>query len=118
MNGVNRQTGKRLSGSAHLRQSISDILTTPIGSRVLVRDYGSDLFSLIDNPKDELTRLRIISATAAALARWEPRIKVTRVSVTYSSEVDSSCILDIEGINNESNEPIKIEGLDLYGNKL
>lgn len=50
MNGVNNRTGKRLSGADHLRQSVSDILTTPVGSRVLVRDYGSDLFSLVDNP--------------------------------------------------------------------
>ena len=38
MNGVNSRTGKRLSGSDHLRQSVSDILSTPLGSRVLVRD--------------------------------------------------------------------------------
>lgn len=48
MNGVNCRTGKRLSGVAHLRQSVSDILNTPVGSRVLVRDYGSDLFELLD----------------------------------------------------------------------
>ncbi|MBF9190536.1 GPW/gp25 family protein, partial [Enterobacter hormaechei] len=76
MNGVNSRTGKRLSGSDHLRQSVSDILSTPVGSRVLIRDYGSDLFSLLDNPRDDLTRLRIIAATASALARWEPRLKV------------------------------------------
>lgn len=51
MNGVNSWTGKRLSGTDHLRQSISDILSTPVGSRVLVRDYGSNLFSLVDNPE-------------------------------------------------------------------
>lgn len=49
MNGVNSRTGKRLSGVAHLRQSVRDILTTPVGSRVLIRDYGSELFSLLDN---------------------------------------------------------------------
>lgn len=50
MNGVNCRTGKRLSGAVHLRQSVSDILNTPVGSRVLVRDYGSDLFELLDSP--------------------------------------------------------------------
>ena len=53
MNGVNCRTGKRLSGAAHLRQSVSDILNTPVGSRVLVRDYGSDLFELLDSPRDD-----------------------------------------------------------------
>ncbi|MFN1233517.1 hypothetical protein [Enterobacter hormaechei] len=46
-----------------------------------MRDYGSDLYSLVDNPRDDLTRLRNIAATASALARSEPRLKVTRVVV-------------------------------------
>lgn len=114
MNGVNSRTGKRLSGVAHLRQSVSDILTTPIGSRVLVRDYGSDLFSLVDNPRDDLTRLQIIAASATALARWEPRLKVTRVLVSFT-EGTSGCVLDVEGINKETNLPVRTGDITIYG---
>ncbi len=114
MNGVNSRTGKRLSGVAHLRQSVSDILTTPIGSRVLVRDYGSDLFSLVDNPRDDLTRLQIIAASATALARWEPRLKVTRVLVSFP-EGTSGCVLDVEGINKETNLSVRTGDITIYG---
>ncbi|EPB1814032.1 GPW/gp25 family protein [Escherichia coli] len=114
MNGVNSRTGKRLSGVAHLRQSVSDILTTPIGSRVLVRGYGSDLFSLVDNPRDDLTRLQIIAASATALARWEPRLKVTRVLVSFL-EGTSGCVLDVEGINKETNLPVRTGDITIYG---
>ncbi|MGG8285609.1 GPW/gp25 family protein [Klebsiella sp. 141162] len=117
MNGVNCRTGKRLSGAAHLRQSVSDILNTPVGSRVLVRDYGSDLFALVDNPRDDLTRLRIIAATASALARWEPRLKVTRVVVSFPDN-DSGCIVDIEGINKENLSPVTTGGIPVYGKQL
>lgn len=117
MNGVNNRTGKRLSGVAHLRQSVSDILTTPIGSRVLVRDYGSDLFSLVDNPRDDLTRLQIIAASATALARWETRLKVTRVLVSFPEE-ESGCVLDIEGINKETNLPVRTGDITIYGKQL
>ena len=117
MNGVNNRTGKRLSGVAHLRQSVSDILTTPIGSRVLVRDYGSDLFSLVDNPRDDLTRLQIIAASATALARWETRLKVTRVLVSFP-EGESGCALDIEGINKEANLPVRTGDITIYGKQL
>ncbi|WP_162286999.1 GPW/gp25 family protein [Pantoea stewartii] len=114
MNGVNSRSGKRLSGAAHLRQSVSDILTTPIGTRVLLRDYGSDLFSLVDNPRDDLNRLRIIAATASALAKWEPRLKVTRVIVSFPQS-EAGCILDIEGINRENNLPVTTGGITVYG---
>lgn len=117
MNGVNCRTGKRLSGAAHLRQSVSDILNTPVGSRVLVRDYGSDLFALVDNPRDDLTRLRIIAATASALARWEPRLKVTRVVVSFPDN-DTGCIVDIEGINKENHSPVTTGGIPVYGKQL
>lgn len=39
MNGISATTGRPLSGIDHLRQSIRDILTTPIGSRVMRRLY-------------------------------------------------------------------------------
>lgn len=114
MNGVNIRTGKRLSGSAHLRQSVSDILSTPVGSRVLIRDYGSELPDLVDNPRDDLTRLRIIAATATALARWEPRLQVTRVFVSFPAD-DSGCVVDIEGINKETGASLTTGEIKIYG---
>jgi phage baseplate assembly protein W len=78
---VNRHNGSELSGRAHVRQSIVDILTTPIGSRVMRRDYGSALPDLVDRPMNPQTRLDAISATAEALERWEPRVDVSRVVI-------------------------------------
>ena len=79
MNGTDVTTGKSLGGIAHLRQSIRDILTTPLGSRVRRREYGSDLFNLIDAPTNRETLIRIYAATAEALARWEPRFRLESV---------------------------------------
>jgi hypothetical protein len=81
MNGMNAGTGAAIGGDAHLAQSVGDILTTPIGSRVMRRDYGSLLFELIDGPFNAAHRLRMYAATAVALRRWEPRIRLTRVAV-------------------------------------
>ncbi|NKD46356.1 phage baseplate protein, partial [Haematospirillum jordaniae] len=69
MNGTNAKTGKPLSGLDHLSQSIRDILTTPVGSRVMRRDYGSRLPSLVDAPVNRSTILELYAATAEALAR-------------------------------------------------
>lgn len=68
-----------MDGDAHIAQSISDILSTPLGSRVMRRDYGSLLFELIDKPINGAMRMLIHAATAIALRRWEPRIRLTRV---------------------------------------
>lgn len=64
-----------------MRQSIRDILATPLGTRVMRRDYGSRLFELVDAPLNRRTILEIIAATAEAIARWEPRFELTKVNV-------------------------------------
>lgn len=81
MIGMSRKTGTALDGTAHLAQSIGDILSTPVGSRVMRRDYGSDLPDLIDRPLNGETLIDVYAATAGALARWEPRLRLTRVSL-------------------------------------
>ncbi|MGR3435272.1 MAG: GPW/gp25 family protein [Shimia sp.] len=81
MSGLDRNKGRAIAGNAHLAQSITDILTTPIGSRVMRRDYGSELPNLIDHPINGETVVDVMIATAEALDLWEPRITVERVEV-------------------------------------
>lgn len=84
MRGMSRTTGGPIGGDDHLRQSLQDILTTPIGSRVMRRDYGSDLPDLIDAPLNPRTRLRLFAATALAILRWEPRIALTGIALAVT----------------------------------
>ncbi|NBC35538.1 oxidoreductase [Novosphingobium sp. FSY-8] len=81
MNGMDASTGTALSGNAHLAQSIGDILSTPIGTRVMLRDYGSLLVELMDRPINAATAMLMRAATATAIAQWEPRITLTRVQI-------------------------------------
>ena len=81
MLGMDKTTGKPISGDAHLAQSIGDILSTPLGTRPMRRDYGSLLFELIDRPINGAIRMLLHAATAIALARWEPRLQLTRVTL-------------------------------------
>ena len=85
MAGMSRYTGETLATEAHLAQSIVDILTTPIGSRVMRRSYGSRLPRLIDAPMNGETQIEVFAATADALANWEPRLRLVRVSIDSAS---------------------------------
>lgn len=100
MHGMDRTTGAPLEGDAHLAQSIGDILMTPIGTRVMLRDYGSLLFELLDRPLNAATRLMLYAATAMALTKWEPRLTLTRVNLS-SVGADGHVTLDIEGYRND-----------------
>ena len=83
--GLNKYSGKAISGSAHLKQSVRDILNTPIGSRVMRRDYGSHLFALIDQPANAVGLMRLRAAAAHALMRWETRLKLSKITAEVSS---------------------------------
>lgn len=109
MNGTNAITGQPLSGIAHLRQSIRDILTTPLGSRVMRPGYGSRLFDLIDKPMNAQTLLQLYAATAQALKRHEPRIKVTRVYAETAAPGVVSLVVEGEYLPN--GQSILIDGI-------
>ncbi|WP_058910978.1 GPW/gp25 family protein [Entomohabitans teleogrylli] len=79
--GMNRTTGRALTDDEHISQSMSDILRTPIGSRVMRRDYGSLLSALIDQPQSDALKLQIMAACYMALLKWEPRVSLTGLTV-------------------------------------
>lgn len=109
MNGTSATDGTRLSGIDHLRQSVADILRTPIGSRVMRRDYGSDLFRLADAPLNRTTILALIASTATALAKWEPRFKLQ--SVAASSPSAGVVVLDLTGEYLPDGQAVTLTGI-------
>ncbi|CAI8810147.1 Phage baseplate protein [Pseudomonas donghuensis] len=81
MIGMDRHTGQPVSGLAHLRQSIADILSTPLGSRRMRPEYGSQLRRYVDLPVNEGWKSAVQAEVARALGRWEPRLRLERVRV-------------------------------------
>ncbi|MQU22139.1 phage baseplate protein [Pseudomonas helleri] len=81
MIGMDRHTGQPISGIEHLRQSIGDILGTPLGSRRMRPEYGSKLRRYVDLPVNAGWKSMVQAEVARALGRWEPRLKLVRVSV-------------------------------------
>lgn len=94
--GMNSATGLSLSDAGHISQSVRDILITPIGSRVMRRDYGSLLSALIDQPDNPALRLQIMAACYMAILKWEPRIRLTTIS--FESAIAGELFVDITGV--------------------
>jgi len=101
--GMNPEGTGTLSDADHVWQSVSDILQTPIGSRLMRRTYGSLIPDLIDNPQNAVLRMQLMSAIVIALATWETRIVLSEVDVTFSETAAVSARLS--GTLTESMEP-------------
>lgn len=111
---MNRHNGTLLKDeNAHIRQSIADILLTPVGSRVMRRDYGSKLFELIDRPISMALALQLSAASVMALKKWEPRVEVTRFKVHVDPNQPSVITADLEGVNRNSQTKLAFEDLRL-----
>ena len=98
--GMNRNTGLGISDTEHISQSMRDILLTPVGSRVMRREYGSLLSALIDMPQNPALRLQIMVACYSAIQKWEPRIRLTSISFETGDAVEM--YVDITGMRTDT----------------
>lgn len=100
--GMNAATGRSLAGPKHIGQSIGKILNTPLGSRVMRREFGSVIPSLIDHPLTQANILRLYSAAVVAIREWEPRVKVGSVNRSFGTA--GQFILDISLTRTDTGE--------------
>ena len=109
MLGMSKNNGAYLDDLDHLKQSIVDILTTLIGSRVICRDYGSGLFKLLDLPINRDLFPKIYAAVADAVDKWEPRFKLQKI--TINSIKDGHITLSLTGQYLITQQKIVLEDL-------
>ncbi|ELY3379868.1 GPW/gp25 family protein [Cronobacter sakazakii] len=98
--GMNRNTGLGISDTEHISQSMRDILLTPVGSRVMRREYGSLLSALIDMPQNPALRLQIMVACYSAIQKWEPRIRLA--SISFETGDAGEMYVDITGMRTDT----------------
>lgn len=104
---MNKNTGGMLQTVLEsISQSIDDIITTPIGSRIMRREYGSLIFELLDQPINDSLVLKCYSAIYTAVSRWEDRISISTIKMTGTKE--SGLIFDIDGFHVMSGEQMNL----------
>ncbi|WP_047238102.1 GPW/gp25 family protein [Chromobacterium subtsugae] len=105
--GMNPQTGRAISDADHIRQSIARILTTPRGSRIQRREFGSLLPELVDQPLNGRTRMQAMAASVMALATWEPRIELSAIRLMVGQgDAAGALTIHIAGRRRDSGKPL------------
>lgn len=79
--GLNRETGKILTGIDHIAQSIEVILTTSVGSRVMREWFGVPPNAILGENMVQTIILRWWHVVSAALLIFEPRFVPRRLLV-------------------------------------
>ena len=111
MPGMDASTGRPLDGIAHMRQSVRDVLTTRLGTRLGRRTYGSELMALADRPLSQATLMDVYAATATAVATWESRLKLESVRATASA--GGQLVLHLVGTYLPTGEDVVLSNVDI-----
>lgn len=83
--GVDRWTGRPVSGWAHVVLCLEAIFATPFGSRVMRRWVGSLIPNMLGENIEPRTLLRFFTALYASLA-FEPRFALTKIDILSSPD--------------------------------
>lgn len=95
MIGMNAQNGQAIKDlTEHVKQSINDIINTPVGTRLMRKDYGSVVPYMIDQPMNSATTLQLYSSIATALMVWEKRITLNAIALTINAQGQGQIELD------------------------
>ena len=69
-----------VTGHEAIERSLTMILSTAPGERVMRPEFGCAIWNLLFDPVNDNTLGLMAQSVREALARWEPRIDVTRVT--------------------------------------
>lgn len=104
-------------GHAAIRQSILMLISTRPGERVMRPAYGCELTHLVFSPNDATTAGLAIHAIRQAITRFEPRVKIMRLTADRVEESPDQLRIMLEYRVRGSPESGSISlDLDLSGN--
>jgi len=89
LNQVDPTDDQQVVDISSIYQSIGNILSTPIGTRLFVPEFGSELEMLLFEPMDDITEAKIYDAVVEAIQRWEPRVLVDYGKTTVEADEDN-----------------------------
>jgi phage baseplate assembly protein W len=85
-----------VSGNDAIERSLTMILSTAPGERVMRPEFGCAIWDLLFDPVNDNTLGLMAQSVRQAIAQWEPRIEVTEVSAQPNPDDTSLVMIDID----------------------
>ena len=92
-------------GDREIVESIRLILATAPGERPMRPEFGCNIHELVFAPADASTAGRIAYEVRVSLERWEPRIDVVDVVVTFDAREEGKLYIDVQYRIRGTNDP-------------
>jgi len=92
----NTQTVTTTTGEVDINKSLEILLSTRLGERIMVPDYGCNLEELLFQPLDLTLRTFIKDLIETAILYHEPRINVEKIILDNTNELGGEILITIE----------------------
>ena len=74
------------SGDQKIRQNVMLVIGTRRGERPMLREFGSQLHTLVHSPNDQVLADLLRTQARHALLQWEPRVIITEALVAQTED--------------------------------
>ncbi|MCB5168497.1 GPW/gp25 family protein [Streptomyces bambusae] len=94
-----------VGGDREIEQSMRLILGTAPGERPMRPQFGCAIHDHVFAPADAATAAQIAYEVRWSLERWEPRIELVDVAVTFDAQDEGTLYIDIRYTLRGTNDP-------------
>jgi phage baseplate assembly protein W len=94
-----------VTADREIEEAIRLVLGTAPGERPMRPEFGSRISELVFAPADATTAGQLAFESRVALERWEPRIDVEDVEVTFDSREEGKLYIDVRYSLRGTNDP-------------
>jgi phage baseplate assembly protein W len=93
---IHQKDIKMISDEEDIESSLSILLSTRLGERVMLPDYGCNLDELLFEGLNRTLITYVIELIETAILYHEPRIDVVRIDISESDPLEGKLIIEID----------------------
>ena len=90
------RTVKMLQDEEDIESSLHILLSTRLGERIMVPDYGCNLDELLFKPMNLTLKTYVIDLIKKAILYHEPRIDVNKIAIDPINEIEGELLIGID----------------------
>ena len=92
-----------VSGVDNVRQSLWVLFSTALGERVMLPDYGSQIWQMVFRSINTTLLTQLADMVSQAILYWEPRIDVVDISVTSDASDAGRVLIMVDYVVRRTN---------------
>jgi len=90
------KSAKMLQDEEDIKSSLEILLTTRLGERVMVPEYGCNLDELLFKPLNLTLKTYVVDLIKTAILYHEARIEVNNIAINQSNEMNGELLINID----------------------